>query len=55
MGDTLNSRYVIGTDGGHSTVRKLSGIPFIGTKSGAKWVRMDVSHNGIRYALDNVD
>lgn len=40
---TVRTKYVIGADGGKSTVRKLSGIPFEGNRTGAKWVRMDVS------------
>jgi phenol 2-monooxygenase (NADPH) len=43
---TITSRYLIGCDGGRSTVRRLASIPFDGDSSEDKWVRVDgvVSH-----------
>lgn len=31
----------MGADGGHSSVRRLAGIPFVGDFAGLKWVRID--------------
>lgn len=36
-------KYIIGADGGKSTVRRESGIAFNGQRSGNKWIRIDVS------------
>ncbi|MCJ1317636.1 hypothetical protein MMC15_002961 [Xylographa vitiligo] len=42
---TVQSKYIIGADGGHSTVRTIANIPFIGDKvkdeSVLHWIRMD--------------
>lgn len=38
---TLKSKYIIGADGGNSTVRRLSGIPFPADKITQRWVRID--------------
>lgn len=38
---TARSRYIIGADGGRSTVRQIAGIPFVGEKSAFKWARID--------------
>ena len=38
---TAKSKYIIGADGGKSSVRKIAGIPFIGEKSAFQWVRID--------------
>ncbi|KAI1191858.1 FAD binding domain-containing protein [Nemania serpens] len=38
---TIRCRYLIGADGGHSTVRRLLSIPFEGSTSEDKWVRVD--------------
>jgi len=35
------SKYLVGADGGRSTIRTLSKIPFPGTLSPHKWVRLD--------------
>lgn len=38
---SIKCRYLIGADGGRSTVRRLSDIPFDGSSSEDKWVRID--------------
>ena len=38
---TIRARYLIGADGGRSTVRKLAGIDWIGDRTANKWIRMD--------------
>jgi len=42
---TVQSKYIIGADGGHSTVRSIAEIPFVGDKvkdeSVLHWIRMD--------------
>lgn len=38
---TLKCRYLIGADGGRSFVRRAMGIPFDGSSSEDKWVRID--------------
>ncbi|MCJ1460414.1 hypothetical protein MMC28_010796 [Mycoblastus sanguinarius] len=37
----IQSKYIIGADGGHSTVRKISGTLFVGEKTALHWIRMD--------------
>ncbi|KAJ8082018.1 hypothetical protein PM082_007864 [Marasmius tenuissimus] len=37
----VKTRYLIGADGGKSTVRKLAGIPFDGENTKHRWIRMD--------------
>lgn len=37
----VNAKYIIGCDGGSSTVRKLAGIPFVGERHIDHWVRVD--------------
>ena len=37
----IKSRYIIGADGGRSTIREIGGIPFEGESSGRCWVRID--------------
>jgi 2-polyprenyl-6-methoxyphenol hydroxylase-like FAD-dependent oxidoreductase len=37
-GETLRARYLVGADGGHSTVRRQLAIPFLGTTD--EWVQM---------------
>ncbi|KAL8717012.1 MAG: hypothetical protein Q9225_005711 [Loekoesia sp. 1 TL-2023] len=37
----INARYVVGADGGKSTVRKLAGIKFQGDSTPLEWVRID--------------
>lgn len=37
----VNSKYLIGADGGRSFVRRVSGIPFDGDTSEDKWIRID--------------
>ncbi|KAI2622539.1 FAD binding domain-containing protein [Hypoxylon sp. NC1633] len=39
--ETVRCRYLIGCDGGRSSVRRIFGIPFEGTTSEDKWVRID--------------
>ncbi|KAM0788923.1 hypothetical protein ACM66B_003001 [Microbotryomycetes sp. NB124-2] len=39
--DAARHKYIVGADGGKSTVRKLAGIDFVGESLGAKWIRMD--------------
>jgi phenol 2-monooxygenase len=38
---TITCKYLIGCDGGRSTVRRLTSIPFDGDSSEDKWVRVD--------------
>ncbi|KAJ7595205.1 FAD binding domain-containing protein [Mycena floridula] len=37
----VHCKYLIGADGGHSTVRHVGQFPFEGTASSHKWVRLD--------------
>ncbi|RMJ01906.1 hypothetical protein CDV36_015567 [Fusarium kuroshium] len=37
----VQCKYVVGADGTRSTVRRLSGIPFVGDDSALKWFRID--------------
>ncbi|KAI4118906.1 MAG: hypothetical protein LQ338_007343 [Usnochroma carphineum] len=37
----VNARYIVGADGGRSTVRKLAGIKFLGDSTALNWVRLD--------------
>ena len=37
----IRSKYIIGADGGRSTIRELSGIAFEGEKSNRHWIRID--------------
>ncbi|KAI1761675.1 FAD binding domain-containing protein [Hypoxylon sp. FL1150] len=39
--EAVRCKYLIGCDGGRSSVRQLFGIPFEGSKSEDKWVRID--------------
>ncbi|KAI0178894.1 FAD binding domain-containing protein [Hypoxylon sp. FL1284] len=39
--ETVKCRYLIGCDGGRSSVRRLFNIPFEGSKTEDKWVRID--------------
>lgn len=38
---TISSKYIVGSDGAHSSVRRLAGIPFEGDATARKWVRID--------------
>lgn len=38
---TARSKYIIGADGGKSSVRQIAGIPFVGEKSAYHWIRID--------------
>ncbi|UDD58720.1 hypothetical protein AFCA_006150 [Aspergillus flavus] len=38
---TVYSKFIVGADGGHSLVRRLSNIPFEGDRTDFKWVRID--------------
>ena len=40
---TVESKTMVGVDGGHSFVRKTAGIEFKGDRSANKWIRLDVS------------
>ncbi|KAK5136109.1 hypothetical protein LTR08_004159 [Meristemomyces frigidus] len=41
-GETLvRAKYIVGSDGGASAVRKIAGIPFQGAKQLSHWVRID--------------
>lgn len=42
---TAKSKYIIGADGGKSSVRQIAGIPFIGEKSAFNWIRIDAVIN----------
>lgn len=37
----ISARYIVGCDGGSSTVRTLAGIPFTGARQVQHWVRID--------------
>jgi len=37
----IDSKYIVGSDGAHSTIRQLAGIPFEGDVTARKWVRID--------------
>ncbi|KAI1774631.1 FAD binding domain-containing protein [Hypoxylon cercidicola] len=39
--ETVKCKYLVGCDGGRSSVRQLFGIPFEGSKTEDKWVRID--------------
>ncbi|KAI0473654.1 FAD binding domain-containing protein [Xylariaceae sp. FL0804] len=39
--ETVRCRYLVGSDGGRSTVRRLLGVPFEGSTSEDRWVRVD--------------
>jgi 3-(3-hydroxy-phenyl)propionate hydroxylase len=39
----LRARYLVGTDGGRSTVRKIAGIAMTGTTAPSKWLVVDVA------------
>jgi phenol 2-monooxygenase len=39
------SKYIIGADGGKSSVRQIAGIPFIGERSAFNWIRIDAVIN----------
>ncbi|KAI0149776.1 FAD binding domain-containing protein [Hypoxylon sp. NC0597] len=39
--ETVRCRYLIGCDGGHSSVRRIFNIPFEGSASEDRWVRID--------------
>jgi 3-(3-hydroxy-phenyl)propionate hydroxylase len=39
----LRARYLVGTDGGRSTVRKISGVEMTGTTAPSKWLVVDVA------------
>lgn len=38
---TVRSKYIIGADGGRSSVRELAGIKFEGERSNRNWIRVD--------------
>lgn len=42
---TAKSKYIIGADGGRSSVRQIAGIPFVGEKSAFHWIRIDAVIN----------
>jgi phenol 2-monooxygenase len=42
---TIRTKYLVGADGGKSFVRKTAGIAFEGTRTTAKWIRMDALVN----------
>jgi phenol 2-monooxygenase len=46
-GATVNakSKYIIGADGGKSSVRQIASIPFVGEKSAFHWIRIDAVIN----------
>jgi 2-polyprenyl-6-methoxyphenol hydroxylase-like FAD-dependent oxidoreductase len=47
-GETVRTAYLVGADGGHSTVRKLLAIPFLGTTDdGVQMVQADVRVAGL--------
>ncbi|KAJ7086172.1 FAD binding domain-containing protein [Mycena belliarum] len=37
----VKTKFLIGADGGKSTIRTLAGIPFIGERTTHRWIRMD--------------
>lgn len=42
---TIRARYLVGADGGRSTVRELVGIELAGTTEPVKWLVVDVEHD----------
>lgn len=42
---TINARYVVGSDGGRSTVRKMLGISFEGETEPNRWVVVDLNND----------
>ena len=46
-GDTIEvtAKYLVGADGGRSTVRQLLGVPFLGSTHAHKWVVIDCAHD----------
>ncbi len=50
-GETLRPHYLVGADGGHSTVRRQLEIPFVGsTDDGVQMVQADVRVKGLDHA-----
>ena len=45
-GRTLRCRYLVGCDGGRSTVRKAAGIDFVGTDASTTWMIAEVEMDG---------
>jgi len=45
--ETVHARYVVAADGGRSPVRKLVGLPLIGTTPGQRWYLGDVRGPGL--------
>lgn len=41
----VEARYLVGTDGGRSTVRELLGVPLLGDTHPRKWVVIDCAHD----------
>ena len=41
MSNLTPSKYLIGADGGSSTVRRLAGIEFPASKAAQRWIRID--------------
>jgi phenol 2-monooxygenase len=52
---TAKSKYIIGADGGRSSVRQVAGIPFVGEKSATHgnvlWVALDHGRSRIGFAV----
>lgn len=45
-GDVLRTRYLVGCDGGRSTVRKAAGIEFVGLDATTSWLIAEVEMDG---------
>lgn len=43
----LSARYLVGTDGGRSTVRKVAGIEMVGSTAPQKWLVVDVEEDDL--------
>jgi phenol 2-monooxygenase len=39
----IRSKYIVGADGARSPVRRIAEIPFIGERTGNKWIRLDAT------------
>lgn len=45
--ETIHARFVVGADGGKSTVRKILNIPFSGKTESTRWVVVDIRNDPI--------
>lgn len=43
--ETVRTRYLVGADGGRSTVRRLTGIDLVGSTASSRWLVVDVKND----------